>query len=190
MYWFASACARLCHDRWMEQPQQIEPDTKDWTVVIREGCAECGFDPRYDVTTTGDRLRATVPRWREQLARTDVRERPAPTTWSPLEYAAHVRDVLGVMRGRLELMLAEDGAGFPGWDQDAAAVEARYDLQDPARVAQDYAEAVDVTAAAFDAVQGDQWQRRGSRDRTPFTVETLAVYLLHDVEHHLHDVTA
>lgn len=173
----------------MEQPQQIEPDTKDWTVVISDGCPECGFDPDYDVTTTGDLLRATVPAWREQLARTDVRERPGPTTWSPLEYGAHVRDVLDVMRGRLELMLAEDGVTFPGWDQDAAAVEDRYDLQDPARVAQEYAEAVDVTAAAFDAVHGEQWSRRGSRDGTAFTVETLAVYLTHDIQHHLHDVT-
>lgn len=173
----------------MEQPQQIEPDTKDWTVVVEQGCAECGFEPDYDVTTTGDRLRATVPPWREQLARIDVRERPEPTTWSPLEYGAHVRDVLDVMRGRLELMLAEDGASFAGWDQDEAAVRARYDLQDPGRVAQEYAEAVDATAAAFDAVAGEQWSRRGSRDGTAFTVETLAVYTLHDIEHHLADVT-
>ncbi len=173
----------------IEQPPPIEPDTKDWTVVIRGGCTECGFDAGYDVTTTGERLRATEARWREQLARMDVRERPDPNTWSPLEYGAHSRDVLRVMRERLELMLAHDGARFEGWDQDAAAVEERYDLQDPARVAQEYAEEVGATAAALDAVEGGQWQHRGSRSGTAFTVETLAVYLLHDIEHHLDDVT-
>ncbi|GGK72946.1 DinB family protein [Ornithinimicrobium pekingense] len=173
----------------MEQPQQIEPDTKDWTVVISQGCTECGFDPSYDVTTTGDRLRATEAPWREQLARTDVRERPDPATWSPLEYGAHSRDVLRVMRGRLELMLAEDGATFEGWDQDEAAVKDRYDLQDPARVAQEYAGEIDTTARAFDAVEGERWQHRGSRSGTAFTVETLAIYMLHDIEHHLDDVT-
>lgn len=181
--------APLCHDRGMEEPEPIEPDTKDWTYVITEGCAECGFDPDLDVTTTGERLRATVPVWREQLAREDVRERPDPTTWSPLEYAAHCRDVLAVMRERLELMLAEDGATFPSWDQDAAAVDERYHLQDPLQVADEYAEEVELAADAFDAVRGAQWDRRGSRSGTNFTVATLAAYLLHDIEHHVEDVT-
>jgi hypothetical protein len=173
----------------MDEPEPIEPDTKDWTYVVTEGCAECGFDPDVDVTTIGDRLRATVALWREQLARDDVRERPEPTTWSPLEYAAHCRDVLAVMRERLELMLAEDGAAFSSWDQDAAAIDERYHLQEPLQVADEYEEEVDVTAEAFDAVQGDQWQRRGSRSGTNFTVATLGVYLLHDIEHHLDDVS-
>jgi hypothetical protein len=81
---------------------------------------ECGFDAGYDVDITGERLRATEAAWREQLARTDVRERPDDPTWSPLEYGAHSRDVLRVMRGRLEQMLAEDDAIFESWDQDAA----------------------------------------------------------------------
>lgn len=174
----------------MEQPQKIEPDTKDWTVVITEGCDECGFDPAYDVRTTGERLRATVPAWREQLARDDVRERPEPTTWSPLEYGAHVRDVLSVMRRRLDLMLEEDGVTFPGWDQDAAAAEEPYHEEDPGAVALEYAQEIDVTAAEFDAVESDEWARRGSRAGTAFTVETLAIYLLHDIEHHLYDVTS
>lgn len=173
----------------MEEPARIVPDRKDWTVVIAEGCRECGFDAGYDVTATGDRLRATESVWRARLARADVRDRPDPTTWSPLEYGAHSRDVLSVMRGRLEQMLAEDGATFDSWDQDAAALTERYDLQDPARVAREYAEEVDATAAVLDAVEDGQWQRRGSRSGTAFTVATLAAYLLHDIEHHLHDVT-
>ena len=172
----------------MDEPEPIEPDTRDWTFVLQHGCPECGFDPDLDVTTTGERLRATVPAWREQLDREDVRVRPEPTTWSPLEYAAHCRDVLAVMRERLELMLAEDGAAFASWDQDATAVEERYHRQDPAVVADEYEEEALLTAEAFDAVQGEQWQRRGSRAGTPFTVATLAVYLLHDLEHHLDDV--
>lgn len=172
----------------MDHPQRIEPDLKDWTVVITEGCRECGFDPRYDVRNTGSRLRADVAAWRERLTRDDARERPAPTTWSPLEYGAHVRDVLGVMRSRLELMLAEDGATFPGWDQDEAALTGRYHELDPDQVAEEYTEEVEETAAAFDAVHEDQWARRGSRDGTAFTVRTLAIYTLHDIEHHLVDV--
>lgn len=169
-------------------PPPIEPDTKDWTSVITQGCAECGFDPNYDVATTGERLRETVRPWGEVLARDDVRERPDPGTWSPLEYAIHVRDVLNVMRGRLLLMLGQDGVEFQSWDQDEAAVQGRYHLLDPAQIAADYATEAAITAGAFDAVQGGQWQHRGSRAGTGFTVETLAIYLLHDIEHHLQDV--
>jgi hypothetical protein len=40
-------------------------------------------------------------------------------------------------------------------------------------------------------VSGDAWERRGIRSNgSQFTVATLAVYFLHDVEHHLHDVGA
>ncbi|MFK5634376.1 SGNH/GDSL hydrolase family protein [Ornithinimicrobium sp. LYQ103] len=170
---------------------EIVPDTKDWTVVLTQGCAQCGFDPGYAVHLTGARLRATVPLWEEVLRRPDVAERPDPATWSPLEYACHSRDVCTVMRERLDLMLTEDGAVFDGWDQDAAAVEQRYDLQDPVTVAQDYAREAELTAAAFDAVEGEQWARTGSRGgTTTFTAATLAAYLLHDVEHHLVDVGA
>lgn len=170
---------------------EIVPDTKDWTVVLTDGCAQCGFDPGYDARLTPARLRATVPLWEEVLRRPDVAERPDPAMWSPLEYACHSRDVCTVMRGRLELMLAHDGVQFDGWDQDAAAVAERYDLQDPATVAQEYAREAEVTATAFDAVEGEQWDRTGSRGGTArFTVATLAAYLLHDIEHHLVDVGA
>ncbi|MGD8199320.1 DinB family protein [Ornithinimicrobium sp. W1679] len=176
------------HDATGGRPRPVPPDTKDWTVVLTDGCAECGFDADVDVRTVGERLRASVPTWRSRLAEDDVRERPAPTVWSPLEYAAHVRDVLVVMRERLALMLAEDGAQFAGWDQDRAAVEGRYAEEDPDEVARQLAAEAGSTAEAFDAVPDDAWGRRGFRAGTAFTVATLAVYLLHDVEHHVHDV--
>lgn len=173
----------------MDTPQPIEPDTKDWSHVVTQGCTECGFEVVEDPTQTGRRLRATAPVWREVLARQDVRERPGPTTWSPLEYAAHARDVLTVMRERLGLMLAQDGVTFPGWDQDAASTTGRYWELDPARVADEYDAEAAVTADAFDEVQDGEWARRGSRDGTHFTIATLAAYLLHDIEHHLFDVS-
>jgi hypothetical protein len=111
--------------------------------------------------------------------------------WSPLEYGCHVRDVNRTMGRRIELMLAQDGALFANWDQDATAVEDRYWAQDPATVADELEVAAEQAAATLDDVSGDAWQRRGTRSNgSQFTVETLAVYFLHDVEHHLHDVGA
>lgn len=173
------------------EPAQITPDDKDWTVVITHGCAECGFDPRFDVTTTGALIRETIPFWSAVLRRDDVRRRPRPTTWSPLEYACHVRDVCRVFSERLELMLTDDDARFANWDQDRAAEAGRYAEQDPAQVAQEYASAAQSLAVAFDEVSGEQWQRRGTRSNgAHFTVATFAVYLIHDLLHHQGDVAA
>lgn len=173
-----------------DQPTPPEPDDKDWTWVVHTACVDCGFDPAaLDVTGTGPALRATIPRWQAVLSRSDVRERSNPSTWSALEYACHVRDVCDVMRGRLEAMLAEDGVGFPNWDQDAAAVAAQYWTQDPSLVAADYARTAEQTAVAFDTVDPTAWAYRGVRSNgSVFTVATLATYFLHDITHHLADV--
>ncbi|QZN85555.1 DinB family protein [Cellulomonas sp. C5510] len=168
------------------------PDAKDWTWVLRERCPECGF---AGTDVAGPQLAATihdlVPRWRAALGRIDVRDRPDPAVWSPLEYGAHVRDVHRVFDERLRLMLEEDGPQFPSWDQDATAVEDRYDLQDPGRVADELADAAAALAARFQTVRADQWERTGLRSNgSAFTVTTLGQYFLHDVVHHLHDVGA
>jgi hypothetical protein len=172
------------------RPAPIEPDTKAWTFVLDRGCPECGFDASAVAPGgLGGALRATVPRWAAALARPDVRVRPAPTVWSPLEYGAHVRDALRVFDERLQLMLTQDDPLFAAWDQDAAAVADRYDLQEPAVVADGLAEAAATIAAHVDAVPGDAWQRPGRRsDGSLFTVASLGAYALHETEHHLHDV--
>ena len=164
----------------------VPPETKDWTVVIDHGCADCGFEPGYDVTTTGERARATVERWTAVLDRPGVADRPHPGTWSPLEYACHVRDLCRVFRERLRLMLEHEDPVFPDWDQDAVAVRERYDEQDPYEVSGEIAQEIRATADAFDAVGGEQWARPGRRgDGKEFTVASFAAYFLHDLEHHL-----
>ncbi|MGN6686531.1 MAG: DinB family protein [Actinomycetales bacterium] len=167
----------------------VPPETKDWTFVIDKGCEQCGFRPQPP-DTTGDRLRATIPVWQQRLAADDATARPEPTVWSPVEYACHVRDVCRVFRQRLALMLDEDDPVFANWDQDEAAVEGDYFHQDRATVVEEYAREAEATAAAFDAVKGEQWERVGRRSNgSVFTVATFAVYFLHDIEHHVHDVT-
>ena len=86
----------------------IQPDTKDWTWVLERHCDECGFDAatvaRHDI---GRLLRENAAAWRPVLARSDVAIRPDEATWSPLEYACHVRDVFRLFAQRLALMLAD-----------------------------------------------------------------------------------
>ena len=173
----------------------IVPDTKDWTWVLREPCAECGFvAAAVDRTALGRRLRDDATGWVAVLAQPGAAERPEPGTWSALEYACHVRDVHRIFGGRLDLMLEQDEPTFANWDQDAAAVEGRYHLQDPAVVAAELRDAAEAVAARYDALADapeETWARRGLRDNgSEFTVDSIARYHLHDVVHHSHDVRA
>jgi hypothetical protein len=167
----------------------IVPDTKNWTWVIEKPCPECGFDAStVEREQVARLLRENAAAWPAVLRRPDVRERPDDNTWSPLEYAAHVRDVFRVFDGRLELMLTRVDPLFANWDQDATAVEQKYGEQDPATVSDELVEAAEQLAHAFERV--DDWSRTGRRsDGVEFTVDTFARYLVHDPTHHLWDVT-
>jgi hypothetical protein len=167
----------------------ITPDTKNWTWVLDKPCAECGFDATtFQATDVSSLLRTNAAAWPAVLTRPDVRERPDDTTWSPLEYSAHVRDVFRIYEYRLGLMGREDDPLFPNWDQDATAVEEEYNEQDPAVVSNELVAAAASLADEFDRVT--DWSRPGRRsDGVSFTIETFAKYFIHDPIHHLHDVT-
>jgi hypothetical protein len=172
----------------MSSPAAVPPETRDWTFVITDGCPRCGFVPPAP-QVTGERLRESLPAWRDALARPDAAVRPAPTVWSTVEYGCHVRDACRIFRERLELMLERDDPTFPNWDQDATAVAGDYFHQDAATVSGQVQREAAATAAAFDAVRPEQWDRPGRRGNgSVFTVATFATYFLHDIEHHVWDV--
>ncbi len=168
----------------------IVPDGKDWTWVLQRPCAECGFDAStVAYQRIPELVRSTASAWPAVLARPDVRERPDPAVWSPLEYGAHVRDVHRLFTERLGLILDHDRPTFADWDQDATAIAERYHEQDPAVVGAELVAAAERAADAFGAVEPGDRDRVGLRSNgSVFTVETLARYYVHDVVHHEHDV--
>jgi hypothetical protein len=168
----------------------IEPDTKDWTWVLDRACAECGL-VAGDVAPTeiAHRVQADLPRWSAVLERPDARERPTPTTWSPTEYACHVRDVHVLFAERIRLMLDQDAPRFANWNQDETALDDDYASQDPAIVAPQLVGAGEGMVDLLESIPDDAWDRTGYRsDGSEFTVATLTQYYLHDIAHHLHDV--
>ena len=169
----------------------IVPDDKDWTWVLERPCPECGFDAgRTEATAVAARIRESVDGYVAVLQRADALTRPSPGVWSPTEYACHVRDVHRVFGERVRLMLGDEDPLFENWDQDRTAIEERYAEQRPAAVAEQLVEAARGVADLYDAVLPGDWGRTGRRSNgSVFTVSTLAAYHLHDVEHHLWDVT-
>jgi len=169
----------------------LVPDTKDWTWVLERPCPDCGFDAgQCAASAVPGLIRANGARWRRLLDEGAIRPgRPDGATWSPLEYACHVRDVYRRYRARVEVMLAEDDPLFPNWDQDETAVADGYEAQDPGQVVGQLEAAAGDIALLLEGLDGAEWARPGRRsDGAAFTVTTLARYMVHDPIHHVWDV--
>jgi hypothetical protein len=171
-------------------PEPIEPDTKDWTWVLDRPCQECGFDATsLHHTEVADRIRSDAAEWVPRLHEPGVNVRRHPTVWSTLEYGCHIRDVHRIFNHRVQLMLTADEPQFPNWDQDETAGADDYTSQDPAAVATELFDAASIVADTYANVSADGWTRRGLRSNgSEFTIATIAIYHLHDVVHHAHDV--
>ena len=140
-------------------------------------------------TDVAGHIRADAADWVPRLSGAGVRDRPQPTVWSTLEYGCHIRDVHRIFNHRVRLMLDEDEPRFPNWDQDETALADDYGSQDPATVATELFDAADIVADTYTGVPADAWSRRGLRSNgSEFTVATIAIYHLHDIVHHAHDV--
>jgi hypothetical protein len=171
---------------------QPPPDTKDWTWTLTRRCDQCGLSAgEIDPAQFAERAFVAAEEWVQILRSSPaVSARPWPDIWSPLEYGAHVRDVYRLFDARLAQMLSEDTPTFANWDQDETAIAGQYSEQDPEVVADELEAAAQRFVARIQALKPDQYSRRGIRsDGKEFTVLTFIQYFLHDVIHHLWDVT-
>jgi hypothetical protein len=119
-----------------------------------------------------------------------LRDHPRPASWSVLEYACHVRDVLRVQRERVALALAQDTPQFASMRRDERAVDQRYNEQEPAVVAAQITDAAQQFAAALRALDDDGWLRTGSYPWPAPEVRTLEWVgrrTAHELAHHLFD---
>lgn len=169
-----------------------EPEA-DWVrIVAEERCAQCGLEaatvPRESLAVA---LATAARGWAELLTTTadvDLHRRLGGGGWTALEYGAHVRDVFRVFDERLHRILTEDEPELGWWDHGAAAVDERYDEQDPAEVADVLERNARRFADDLRAVPDDAWLRAGVRRGSErFTVDALARFALHEAVHHLHD---
>jgi hypothetical protein len=169
-----------------------EPDIKDWTWTLMRRCPDCGLEAgAVEPTEIPERAFVAAEEWIQILRSSPaVTRRPADDVWSPLEYGAHVRDGFRVFDDRVRQMLTEDDPVFENWDQNETAIRERYQEQDPEVVADELEAAAEAFVARLALVDPAQLRRKGRRSNgSEFTVASLIQYFLHDVIHHLWDVT-
>jgi len=129
-----------------------------------ELCDECGFDGR-NARAERDDICAAFAAVQRLTTHPDAGRRPAPQTWSAVEYAAHSVQVTGALIQMASMALDRDEPTAPGNLRDAAAA---------------------AIAFADSLLAGD---RKVQVPGFPFdiTVAGIVTHLLHDVEHHVLD---
>ena len=157
-------------------------------------CGTCHFDyAAIDPPHVPDRLSAAIDGFQRDLRDHDapvLRARPRPHTWSALEYACHVRDVLLVQRERLYRALTEDTPDCSPMHRDERVALARYNSQQPALVAEQLRFAACLAGQAFADTDPSTWNRTliynwPSPHRTD--IRGLAAHTVHETLHHFAD---
>jgi hypothetical protein len=159
-----------------------------------ETCEVCGFV--WDDVADPDvapRIRAGA----EMLARLlrnapDVATtRPTADRWSMLEYGAHVRDVMLVLRDRFVVGVVTDNPGFTPMYRDERVELGMYRGDDPVALATEIEVAAALLVRMLEALAPEQLERTcqyGYPGPSTRTLRWMAAQAVHEVEHHCRDV--
>jgi len=170
-------------------------------VTEPERCTECGFDSTHlTVPDAIAGLRSMGRRWRELFEdvpprRSEaeahdeaLRRRPAPEVWSPLEYAAHTRDILGLFAAGSPAVLAGEHPVYPAVEPDPPGFDHGYNALDPQTVLGELAANADRLADVAEGSRPAQWERTATIGDQERDAVWLLFHALHDASHHLRDV--
>jgi S-DNA-T family DNA segregation ATPase FtsK/SpoIIIE len=163
-------------------------------------CDECGFaygsvpdaEAAGALAELGSRYRVPLTR---ALAGEDLdtllRAHPMAGTWSALEYACHVRDVLAVQRERMEQALVVDDFVPEPMGRDERVIAERYNDQDVAEVARALAAHAEALGALYGGLDTGQRERTMVYAYPEVAVRPLtwvAQHTIHEGRHHLLDI--
>lgn len=161
---------------------------------MADPCAHCGFT--YDLRRAATAAEDTRAHAAEVVAllcnnAVEVRRRPRPDVWSPLEYACHLRDVLLVQRERVLAARRHNGADCASMGREERAEHEGYNEQDPTAVARQLTDAAALFGNVLARLSAADWDRTvvyhypetGER-----SLRWVAVHTAHELQHHLLDI--
>ena len=159
---------------------------------VHEHCDACGFDGAgYSDSQLLDSVRGLGGRWQQLLAAAGehLRTRPAPATWSAIEYAAHSRDITRLHVFGVEQALIRDEPAFPPISDDLVDDAATgYGSADPGEVGDELSTAALRLVQLAEDAGFDRWNRGLTVGEVRSDVRRLLEHALHDSRHHLDDV--
>ncbi|HLX90019.1 MAG TPA: DinB family protein, partial [Acidimicrobiales bacterium] len=163
-------------------------------------CPECGFDgsaiselnAEEAIWTLGPRYHAVLfGTGVDQNSDSRLRQRPAPHTWSALEYAAHMRDVISLWGFGLHQLLTVDDLRLPAVEADLpdrVAAESDYNSQGSTTVSEELAQNAQRMSRKVATISADQWRRRAWFGDVEVTPLWIVRKVAHEGHHHLMDI--
>ena len=164
-----------------------------------QSCA-CGFEASTVSTANAERLlRDLASRYEAALSTEDaaglidgrLRRRPSPDTWSALEYACHVRDVIALWGWALHHTLNETFPQLPAVEADLpdrVAAENDYNGQDPAAVTSQLSANAERMAGKVATMRPEQWGRSARFGDVDIDPLWIVRKVAHEGHHHLGDI--
>jgi hypothetical protein len=181
-------------DAW-EERRRTRGEGWQWNRIQSEPCPQCGDHPAaLAPVSLGALAVERTALWRQFLAEADdtyLRRSPGLAVFSPLQYAAHVRDILRVYTDRMVLGREEDSPIVPIFNPSHEEFERYNRLNAGELVADMEAQAHRLQETAEEMDPGN-WSRIVINDRGVFGVYTftlagLACNAVHETHHHLLD---
>ena len=166
-----------------------------WHRIQAEACPQCGDQPAaLPVDALGPLAVERAAAWCEFLEHADdeyLRHIPEPGVFSPLQYAAHVRDILRVYTDRMVLGLEQDAPTVPIF-QPPQEVWEEYNRSDVHELAADLEAQARRLEDTSTRMEPSAWSRIVVNDRGvygvyTFTLAGLACNAVHEEHHHLLD---
>ena len=158
-------------------------------------CDGCGFTYNEDEAgAAASAIRIGTGELKDLVHALDgptARTRPDADTWSPQEYACHVRDVLLVQRERVLQALREETPSFPPMGRDERVAHDGYASQNTRHVERQLLDAALMFTNVLDRLEPAQWERTLMYNYPrPWSrsLRWVAVHTLHEVRHHTADV--
>lgn len=163
---------------------------------VTEICPECQFDPTTVVDTEmADFFAKFAKRYPIPLTRllpsdnpAILTTRPEPTIWSAQEYVGHAAQCFEVAASWITTLQAGGAAEFNGSDVDVAVVEAAFNNQTAAEIAQRVGVAATQTAELLRTLTAEDFAREVTFGEWKVPFRLLLVAQIHEGHHHLLDV--
>jgi hypothetical protein len=164
-------------------------------VSVSWKCPECGLE--YDSISPSDAaqaLRSYPRRYRGVIGpflddEEVLRRRPDPSTWSALEYTAHVADVLEAMTPQLTEIANKDNPHITDpISPDSRAAERKYNEMDPAQVLDWLSRAATGAADTIEGLSADDFSRKATYPYGERELIDVVRNMVHEGSHHLRDI--
>lgn len=160
--------------------------------MMDETCQECGYDyATLDTAQVPDMLRREATSLSEVVATVHQSETSPSGSWTTLEYAGHVRDVLLVARERTLGTLLQEGFRVTPMSRDERVALGEYDSLSPRQAADEIILTAGWLAYSWERLAEHDWQRvmlYNYPESEQRSLSWLAAHIIHEVVHHRQDI--